>query len=46
MLEVRIDEIELGADWGFCGFRPLAGTLPEDFPERFLQPHPGRPRGA
>ncbi len=36
MLEVRIDAIELGADWGFCGFRPLAGTLPEDFPERFL----------
>ena len=36
MLEVAIDAIELGADWGFCGHRPLAGTLPEDFPERFL----------
>lgn len=36
MLEVRIDKIELGADWGYCGFRPLVGTLPEDFPERFL----------
>ena len=36
MLEVRIDKIEFGADWGFCGFRPLAGTLPEDFHERFL----------
>ena len=36
MLEVRIDAIELGADWGFCGHRPLAGTLPEDYPERFL----------
>jgi acetamidase/formamidase len=36
MLEVHIDKIEFGADWGFCGFRPLAGTLPEDFPERFL----------
>ena len=36
MLEVRIDAIELGADWGFCGHRPLAGTLPEDFPHRFL----------
>ena len=35
-LEVRIDAIELGADWGFCGHRPLAGTLPEDFPHRFL----------
>ncbi len=39
MLEVRIDKIELGNDWGFCGFRPLAGTLPEDFPERFIT-HP------
>ena len=36
MLEVRIEAIELGLDWGYCGFRPLAGTLPEDFPERFL----------
>jgi acetamidase/formamidase len=36
MLEVRIDRIELGNDWGYCGFRPLAGTLPEDFPARYL----------
>lgn len=36
MLEVRIERIELGNDWGYCGFRPLAGTLPEDFGERFL----------
>jgi acetamidase/formamidase len=36
MLEVRIDAIELGADWGYCGIRPLAGTLPEEFPTRFL----------
>ena len=36
MLEVRVDKIEFGADWGYCGFRPLMGTLPEDFPERFL----------
>ncbi len=36
MLEVKIEKIDLGADWGFCGFRPLAGTLPEDFHERFL----------
>jgi len=36
MLEVRVDQIELGADWGYCGHRPLAGTLPEDFHERFL----------
>src|SRR5271165_7692876 len=31
MLEVRIDAIAFGADWGYCGFRPLAGTLPEGF---------------
>ncbi len=36
MLEVKIEAIEFGTDWGFCGFRPLAGTIPEDFPERFL----------
>ncbi|MBO0712587.1 MAG: acetamidase/formamidase family protein [Acetobacteraceae bacterium] len=36
MLEVRIEKIEFGADWGYCGFRPLAGTLPEDFPLRYL----------
>ena len=36
MLEVHIDKIQFGNDWGFCGFRPLAGTLPEDFPERFI----------
>jgi acetamidase/formamidase len=31
-LRVEILAIEPGADWGFCGFRPLFGTLPEDFP--------------
>lgn len=31
-LRVQIERIEFGADWGFCAFRPLAGTLPEDFP--------------
>lgn len=36
MLEVKIDAIEFGADWGFCAHRPLGGTLPEDFPNRFL----------
>ena len=36
MLEVRIDKIELGNDWGYCGFRPLVGTLPEDFPDKYL----------
>jgi acetamidase/formamidase len=34
MLEICIDAIELGADWGYCAFRPLAGSLPEDFPFR------------
>jgi acetamidase/formamidase len=32
VLRVDVERIELGADWGFCGFRPLGGTLPEDFP--------------
>ena len=36
MLEIRIDAVEPAADWGYCGFRPLAGTLPEDFPHRFM----------
>ena len=31
-LRVDIERIDLGCDWGFCGFRPLGGTLPEDFP--------------
>ena len=47
MLEVRIDRIELGADWGFCGFRPLAGTLPHDFKAPFLTHIPvDRARGT
>lgn len=33
-LRIDIEKIALGADWGFCGFRPLFGTLPEDFPYR------------
>jgi len=36
MLEVRIEAIEPGSDWGYCGFRPLAGTLPEDFPYHMM----------
>lgn len=36
MLEVRIEAIEFGADWGYTAIRPLAGTLPEDFPALFL----------
>lgn len=33
-LKVHVEKIEFGADWGYCGFRPLMGTLPEDFPYR------------
>jgi acetamidase/formamidase len=36
MLEIRIDKIEPGADWGYNMIRPLAGTLPEDFHETTL----------
>ena len=36
VLEVRIEAVEPAADWGYCGFRPLAGTLPDEFPTRFL----------
>lgn len=35
-LRVDIEKIELGADWGYNHFRPLVGTLPEDFPYRRL----------
>jgi acetamidase/formamidase len=35
-LEVRIDAIEPGANWGYNVIRPLAGTLPEDFHETTL----------
>jgi acetamidase/formamidase len=31
VLEVRIDAIELGADWGFNAIEPFDGTLPADF---------------
>lgn len=36
MLEVRIEAIAPNNDWGYCAVRPLAGTLPEDFPERYV----------
>jgi len=31
VLEVRIDAVELGSDWGFNGLSPFAGTLAGDF---------------
>ena len=33
LLEVQIEQGEPNLDWGYCAFRPLAGPLPEDFPE-------------
>ena len=33
VLEVRITDIKLRQDWGYNLIRPLAGTLPDDFPE-------------
>ena len=35
-LEIRIESIEPGADWGYNMIAPLAGTLPEDFPDFHL----------
>ena len=35
-LEVRIEAIEPNNTWGYCAVRPLAGTLPEDFPDRYV----------
>ncbi len=35
-LEVRIEAIEPNNDWGYCAVRPLAGTIPEDFPDRYV----------
>ena len=35
-LEVRIDAVEPGADWGYTVIRPLNGTLPEHFHEMVL----------
>ena len=32
-LEVRIESIEPGEDWGYTMIAPLMGTLPEDFPD-------------
>jgi acetamidase/formamidase len=36
LLEVQIEKIEPNLDWGYCALRPLAGALPEDFPERLV----------
>ncbi|MEZ5737091.1 MAG: acetamidase/formamidase family protein [Novosphingobium sp.] len=36
MLEVRIDDVQLDCDWGYCAIKPLLGTLPEEFDEFFV----------
>jgi acetamidase/formamidase len=36
MLEIRVEQIEPGADWGYNAIFPLLGTLPEDFHETTL----------
>jgi len=36
VLEIRVHEVELTADWGWNVIRPLMGTLPEDFPDYHL----------
>ncbi len=36
VLEVRIKDIKLAYDWGYNRIRPLAGALPDDFPEPHL----------
>jgi acetamidase/formamidase len=36
MLEVRIEKIVTGANWGYNLIRPLVGTLPEDFHDATL----------
>ena len=35
-LEIRILDVRLRQDWGWNRIRPLAGTLPEDFPQHQL----------
>ena len=32
VLEIKIHEVKPRYDWGYNGFRPLVGGLPEDFP--------------
>src|ERR1700674_106485 len=36
VLEVRIKAIELNYDWGYNVVRPLAGALPDDFPDKHV----------
>lgn len=34
MLEVRVDRVDFGANWGFCAVYPQRGCLPDEFPVR------------
>jgi len=46
-LEIRVREVKPRADWGYTGFRPLRGALPEDFPyTRLLHIPVDRKRGV
>lgn len=40
VLEVEIEAVDLRQDWGFNFNRPLAGTLPDDFPNYHLMTIP------
>ncbi|MFN3671671.1 MAG: acetamidase/formamidase family protein, partial [Bosea sp. (in: a-proteobacteria)] len=40
VLEVAIESVSLRQDWGFNFSRPLAGTLPDDFPDYHLMTIP------
>ncbi|HEY0204733.1 MAG TPA: acetamidase/formamidase family protein [Acetobacteraceae bacterium] len=42
-LEIRIESVEPGANWGYNVIRPLAGTLPEDFHDTTLMHIPVDP---
>ncbi|MGE3303075.1 MAG: acetamidase/formamidase family protein [Hyphomonadaceae bacterium] len=35
-LEVRIEAVTPNNDWGYCAVRPLAGALPDLFPQRVV----------
>jgi acetamidase/formamidase len=46
-LEIRVREVRPRCDWGYTGFRPLRGSLPEDFPStRILHIPVDRTRGV
>ena len=47
VLQIEILAVDLAADWGWVGTRPLFGTLPDDFDERhIIHPRIDRARGV